>query len=118
MSSRFSWEGFDPSFLRSIIMATDEEPNKERYRKTDDKDVLCSRVSRICSASDYKFIKKYRSIIENEVLSLYREPVKNICRALKMPIGRPVAMDSLTVRPPGFVTIRSAICIYFSTSFV
>ena len=88
MSSRFSWEGFDPSFLRSIIMATDEEPNKERYRKTDDKDVLCSRVSRICSAPDYKFIKKYRSIIENEVLSLYREPVKNICRALKMPIGK------------------------------
>ena len=44
MGTRFSWEGFDPSFLKSIIMATDEEPNKERYRKTDDKDVLCSRA--------------------------------------------------------------------------
>ena len=88
MRNSFSWEGFDPSFLRSIIMATDEVPNKERYRKTDDKDVLVSRVNRICSAPDYKFINRYRSIIENEVFSLYREPVKNICRALKMPIGK------------------------------
>ena len=88
MSTRFSWEGFDSSFLKSIILATDEEPNKERYRKTDDKDVLCSRVNRICTAPDYKFIKRYRSIIENEVLSLYKEPVKNICRALNMPIGK------------------------------
>lgn len=88
MRNGFSWEGFDPSFLRSIIMATDEVPNKERYRKTDDKDVLVSRVNRICSAPDYKFINRYRSIIENEVFSLYREPVKNICRALKMPIGK------------------------------
>jgi len=88
MRNSFSWEGFDPSFLRSIIMATDEVPNKERYRKTDDKDVLVSRVNRICSAPDYKFINRYRSIIENEVFSLYREPVKNICRALKMSIGK------------------------------
>ena len=88
MSTRFSWEGFDSSFLKSIILATDEEPNKERYRKTDDKDVLCSRVNRICTVPDYKFIKRYRSIIENEVLSLYKEPVKNICRALNMPIGK------------------------------
>ena len=50
MSSRFSWEGFDPSFLKSIILATDEEPNKERYRRSDDKDVLVARVKRICSA--------------------------------------------------------------------
>lgn len=62
MRNSFSWEGFDPSFLRSIIMATDEVPNKERYRKTDDKDVLVSRVNRICSAPDYKFINRYRSI--------------------------------------------------------
>ncbi len=88
MRNSFSWEGFDPSFLRSIIMATDEVSNKERYRKTDDKDVLVSRVNRICTAPDYKFIKRYRSIIENEVLSLYKEPVKNICRALNMPIGK------------------------------
>ena len=69
-------------------MATDEVSNKERYRKTDDKDVLVSRVNRICTAPDYKFIKRYRSIIENEVFSLYKEPVKSICRALNMPIGK------------------------------
>lgn len=88
MSSRFSWEGFDPSFLKSIILATDEEPNKERCRRSGDKDVLVARVNRICSAPDPKFICRYRSIIENEVFSLYKEPVKNICRALNMPIGK------------------------------
>lgn len=86
--SRFSWEGFDLSFLKSIIAATEDVRRKESYLKTDDKDRLCACMNMICSYPDLRFAEKYRRIIENELLCHYKEPVKNICRALHMPVGK------------------------------
>ena len=76
---RFSWNNFDPTFLKEIIKATDDVEDKELYLATDDKDAIIGCVNDICDYPDQKFVMQYRQIIEQQVLIYYPEEVKKIC---------------------------------------
>ena len=78
---RFSWNNFDPTFLKEIIKATDDVEDKELYLATDDKDAIIGCVNDICDYPDQKFVMQYRQIIEQQVLIYYPEEVKKICKA-------------------------------------
>lgn len=82
----FSWMAFDSNFLMEVIMASDESDEFKQSAKEslEDKDVLVSKMNRICSYPDRDFISKFRPIIEQNLLKFYKTEVNNICRALNI----------------------------------
>lgn len=79
----FSWSGFNPTFLKEIIKASEIE-NAKLYIESDDEDALASCVNNICSIPDKKFIMNYRQIIEQYLILNYKEEVRKICKSLNI----------------------------------
>lgn len=79
----FSWSGFDATFLKEIIKAS-ELKDAELYIESDDIDVLAGCVNNICSIPDEKFVMKYRQIIEQYLILNYKEEVLKICKSLNI----------------------------------
>jgi len=83
MDMRFSWENFDPSFLKEVFRASPYAAEYEvRLQDAgDDMAILCAMMIRICPYPDRKFIMDYRRIIEQSLLKAFPEEVRQICRA-------------------------------------
>lgn len=79
----FSWSGFNPTFLKEIIKASEIE-NANLYIESNDEDALASCVNNICSVPDKKFIMNYRQIIEQYLILNYKEEVRKICKSLNI----------------------------------
>ena len=80
---RFSWENFDPAFLKTVLLANDEfKDEHEEIKQEDDIIGLVAKMNIICDYPDKKFILKYRNIIEQDLLKHYPEEVRKICKAL------------------------------------
>lgn len=79
----FTWMNFDPAFLKSILLASEEFNNiREDIRDEDDIIGLVSKMNIICPYPDKRFIMNYRSIIEQELLKMHPEEVNRICKAV------------------------------------
>lgn len=81
----FSWMNFDPAFLKTILLSSEEFQNDaEDIRDEDDTIGLAAKMNFICSVPDKKFIMRYRTIIEQDLFKNYPEEVKKICTALSI----------------------------------
>lgn len=81
----FSWMKFDPAFLKTILLATEEFNDiQDDIREEDDIIGLVSKMNIICPYPDKKFIMKYRTIIEQDLLKNYPEEVRKICKFLNI----------------------------------
>lgn len=80
---KFTWEKFDPSFLKTVLLASDEFADEhDDIKEEDDIIGLVARMNVICDYPDKKFVLKYRSIIEQDLLKHYPEEVRKICKAI------------------------------------
>ena len=80
---RFSWDKFDPAFLKTVLLASDEfADDYDDIKQEDDIIGLVARMNMICDYPDKKFVMKYRNIIEQDLLKHYPEEVRKICYAL------------------------------------
>ena len=80
---KFSWEKFDQSFLKTVLLASDEfKDDHEDIKQEDDIIGLVARMNIICDYPDKKFIMKYRNIIEQDLLKHYPEEVRKICKSV------------------------------------
>ncbi len=81
----FSWMNFDPAFLKSILLACDEfKDEQDEIKEEDDIVGLVAKMNFVCSAPDKKFVMRFRSIIEQNLLKNYPEEIKKICKALNI----------------------------------
>jgi superfamily II DNA or RNA helicase len=79
----FSWSGFDSTFLKEIIKAS-EIPDADLYINSGDEDALAGCVQSICSYPDKKFVMNYRQIIEQYLVLNYKDEVLKICKSLNI----------------------------------
>lgn len=82
----FTWQAFDISFLKEIILEANIIDDPENVIASDDKDLMIKAVLYICLLPDENFIIKYRKIIERYLLR-YPEEVIKICERLKITSG-------------------------------
>ena len=81
----FSWEKFDPAFLKLVLLSTDEfEDEYDDIRSEDDIIGLVAKMNMICDYPDKKFVVKYRTVIEQDLLKNYPEEVRKICKSLSI----------------------------------
>ena len=82
----FDWTQFNSAFLMNIIKDSDmtDIDKKMCTKNADDKEYLVSRVNFLYSKPNKNFIKKYREIIERDILKKNRTEVENICIALNI----------------------------------
>ena len=81
----FTWEKFDPSFLKAVLLASEEfEDEYDEIRNEDDVYGLCAMMNRICDFPDRRFIMNYRAVIEQDLLKNYPDEIRKICKALKI----------------------------------
>ena len=60
---KFSWEKFDPAFLKTVLLASDEFADRQSDIKEEDDIIgLVARMNTICDFPDKKFVMKYRNI--------------------------------------------------------
>ena len=82
---RFSWEKFDPAFLKTVLLASDEfADEQDEIRQEDDIIGLVARMNMICDYPDKKFVMRYRTVIEQDLLKNYPEEVRKICKSLSI----------------------------------
>lgn len=80
---KFTWAKFDPAFLKTVLLASEEFADMhEDIKEEDDIIGLVARMNIICSYPDKKFIMKYRNIIEQDLLKFYPEEVRKICKSV------------------------------------
>jgi superfamily II DNA or RNA helicase len=79
----FSWSGFDSTFLKEIIKAS-EIPDADLYINSGDEEALAGCVQSICSYPDKKFVMNYRQIIEQYLILNYKDEVMKICKSLNI----------------------------------
>ena len=80
---KFSWMNFDPAFLKTILLSTEEfQDEQDDIKNEDDIIGLVAKMNFICYEPDKRFIMKYRTIIEQDLFKNYPEEVRKICRAL------------------------------------
>lgn len=81
----FTWEKFDPSFLKAVLLASEEfEDEYDEIRNEDDVYGLCAMMNSICDFPDRRFIMNYRAVIEQDLLKNYPDEIRKICKALKI----------------------------------
>ena len=80
---KFSWDKFDPAFLKTVLLASDKFTDEQKDIKEEDDIIgLVARMNIICDYPDKKFIMKYRNIIEQDLLKHYPEEVRKICKSV------------------------------------
>lgn len=82
----FSWSGFDSTFLKEIIKAS-EIADADIYINSDDENILAGCVHGICNYPDKKFVMNYRQIIEQYLILNYKDEVLKICKSLNISAG-------------------------------
>lgn len=81
----FTWEKFDPSFLKAVLLASEEfQDNYEEIKNEEDVCGLCAMMNRICTYPDKRFVMNYRAVIEQDLLKNYPDEIRKICKALKI----------------------------------
>ncbi len=115
----FSWMAFDTNFIMEVIMASDmsDEFKQSAKESLDDKDVLVSKMNRICPYPDREFISKFRPIIEQNLLKFYKTEVNNICKALNIhAISHNDKQIKMTKKPFSASLIQAYICALYNIS--
>ncbi len=79
----FSWEKFDSSFIKEVLLASDKANEYKGLIDAADDDIyiLSGLMKGICEYPDRDFIRNYRSIIEQSLLKNYPDEVRKICKA-------------------------------------
>ena len=84
MKNKFSWEYFEPEFLKEVLLSS---PYAEKFEKriengSDDPCALSAMMSKVCRIPDERFVRFYREKIEYFQFPVEQEEVKNICKIL------------------------------------
>ena len=93
----FSWNGFDPTFLKEIIKASGIK-NADLYINSGDENDLAGCVYNICKYPDRKFIMNYRCIIEQYLILKYKDEVLKICKSLNIVAGNYDQMKTIMTK--------------------
>lgn len=80
----FSWENFDNEFLKAVIYSPETDESIRPVYATEEKEDLVCSMNLICDRPDSKFIKKYRQLIEDKLLTKYPDLLEEIFDTLKI----------------------------------
>lgn len=83
----FNWSDYDCSFLLAILRKSDiyeKEKDSIEYN-ADDPYGLANKLNTICTEPNIEFVKKYRAVIEQELLKAFPDMIRKICKEHKIP---------------------------------
>ena len=92
MSRLFDWTRMDTDFMRHVIMESERtEKYKKKFEDQSDEEVDVLYLARIMKTTfhdpDIRFTRKYRRIIERDLLWKYPEICDKVLRVMRIPRG-------------------------------